>query len=41
VHSDQAQLFFMSVLLNTLDPCGKHIDYAAMMSPKGKIAYEK
>jgi hypothetical protein len=41
VNSDHAQLFFMSVLLNTLDPVGENIDFAAMMSPKGKAAYEK
>jgi crotonobetainyl-CoA:carnitine CoA-transferase CaiB-like acyl-CoA transferase len=31
----------MSVLLNTLGPGGENIDFATMMSPNGKLAYEK
>jgi crotonobetainyl-CoA:carnitine CoA-transferase CaiB-like acyl-CoA transferase len=41
LNSDHAQLFFMSLLPNTLDPGGENVDLAAMMYPKGKAAYEK
>jgi crotonobetainyl-CoA:carnitine CoA-transferase CaiB-like acyl-CoA transferase len=38
---DHAQLFFMSILLNTIDPEGEAITPASLASPKGKAAYEK
>jgi hypothetical protein len=47
IDTDHAQLFFMSILLNTLDPKtatnpdGENIDFAAMLTPSGKAVYEK
>ncbi|KAF2127879.1 CoA-transferase family III [Dothidotthia symphoricarpi CBS 119687] len=37
INTDHAQLFFMSVLLNTIDPGGEAIDFAAA----GKPSYQK
>lgn len=39
--SDHAQLFFMSILLNTIDPTGEVINAASTRTPEGKAAYEK
>jgi hypothetical protein len=38
---DHAQLFFMSILLNTIDPEGEAITASSAASPKGKVAYER
>jgi crotonobetainyl-CoA:carnitine CoA-transferase CaiB-like acyl-CoA transferase len=39
--SDHAQLFFMSVLLNTIDPEGEAINVASVSTAEGKAAYQK
>jgi hypothetical protein len=42
-----SSLFFMSILLNTLDPKtaispdGENIDFAVMLTPSSKAVYEK
>jgi hypothetical protein len=47
IDTDHAQLFFMSILLNTLDPKtatnpdGENIYFAAMLTPSRKAVYEK
>jgi crotonobetainyl-CoA:carnitine CoA-transferase CaiB-like acyl-CoA transferase len=38
---DHAQLFFMSVLLNVIDPEGEALNASLAASPEGKKAYEK
>lgn len=39
--SDHAQLFFMSILLNQIDPNGEDIGFMSAAVPEGKRAYEK
>lgn len=39
--SNHAQLFFMSILLNTIDPKGEAIDVNSVSTPEGKAAYQK
>lgn len=41
INTDHAQLFFMSILLNSIDPDGENIGFASAHSPKGKAAYDK
>ncbi|KAH7391124.1 CoA-transferase family III domain-containing protein [Phaeosphaeria sp. MPI-PUGE-AT-0046c] len=41
INTDHAQLFFMSILLNTIDPEGEAINVASSKTPEGKAAYEK
>lgn len=41
IYSDHAQLFFMSILLNTIDPDGDNVTFLGANSLKGKAAYEK
>lgn len=41
VNTDHAQLFFLSMLFNTIDPDGENIDFSAMLTSSGKATYEK
>ncbi|KAH4048462.1 hypothetical protein HBH49_159000 [Parastagonospora nodorum] len=41
INTDHAQLFFMSVLLNTIDPEGEAINVASVSTAEGKAAYQK
>ncbi|KAF2115092.1 CoA-transferase family III domain-containing protein [Lophiotrema nucula] len=41
INTDHAQLFVMSILLNTIDPEGASLNFASAATPKGKAAYEK
>ncbi|KAJ4366163.1 hypothetical protein N0V83_007798 [Neocucurbitaria cava] len=41
INTDHAQLFFMSILLNKIDPEGEDIGFASGSTSKGKAAYEK
>lgn len=38
---DHAQLFIMSILLNTIDPDGENLTFSAMANPATRAAYEK
>ncbi|KNG51911.1 CoA-transferase family iii [Stemphylium lycopersici] len=40
IDTDHAQLFFMSILLNTIDPEGENIDFISKPLAKGTSAYE-
>jgi crotonobetainyl-CoA:carnitine CoA-transferase CaiB-like acyl-CoA transferase len=41
IHSDHAQLFFMSILLNVIDPEGENIEFLSKPFGKGAVAYSK
>jgi crotonobetainyl-CoA:carnitine CoA-transferase CaiB-like acyl-CoA transferase len=41
INTDHAQLFFMSILLNTIDPQGENINPFGSASPKTQAAYSK
>ncbi|KAK7181919.1 hypothetical protein DPSP01_009516 [Paraphaeosphaeria sporulosa] len=41
INTDHAQLFFMSVLLWTIDPKGKAIDFSSIFTPEGKAEFDK
>jgi hypothetical protein len=38
---DHAQLFFMSILLNTIDPEGQALDATKVATPEGRKSYQK
>lgn len=38
---DHAQLFIMSILLNTIDPEGENLTWASSVSPNGRAAFQK
>ncbi|KAJ4292790.1 hypothetical protein N0V90_009453 [Kalmusia sp. IMI 367209] len=41
INTDHAQLFIMSVLLWTIDPKGKAVNFASMYTPEGKAEFDK
>lgn len=41
VNTDHAQLFFMSILLWTIDPKGKAISVSSLSTPEGKAEFDK
>ncbi|KAF2017611.1 CoA-transferase family III [Aaosphaeria arxii CBS 175.79] len=41
INTDHAQLFIMSILLNTIDPDGDNISFSSAGTPKGRAAIQK